>query len=66
MIIHTYEAAVGAKPTSPYLGRNILEYADYGCHIFEKDSGSVGLGVFLWGPVNSLGMHSLFLGSIIR
>ena len=45
-----------------YNAWGICDIDGYGCFVFEKDPSSVGLGVFNWRRVYSLGNHSLFLG----
>ena len=51
------------KNPTVYKHREIREYPDSGCYVYEQDTSLLGpLGFFSWKRVNSLGSHSLFLG----
>ena len=64
MIIRTHEPdKLYCKNPTVYKHREIREYPDSGCYVYEQDTSLLGpLGFFTWRPVNSLGSHSLFLG----
>ena len=52
-----------AKTPTVYKHREIREYLDSGCYVYEQDTSLLGpSGFFSWRRVNSLGSHSLFLG----
>ena len=52
-----------AKKTNIYKHREIREYLDNGCYVYEQDTSFLGPLRFLsWRRVNNLGSHSLFLG----
>ena len=64
MIIRTHEPEnLYCKNPTVYKHREIREYPDSGCYVYEQDTSLLGpLGFFSWRRVNSLGSHSLFLG----
>ena len=64
MIIWTHEPEkLYCKNPTVYKHREIFEYSDSGCYVYEQDTGLLGPSGFLsWRWVNSLGSHSLFLG----
>ena len=60
MLIRTYQ--IDQTITSNHMQYNAWGVRDidgYGCFVFEKDPSSVGLGVFNWRRVYSLGNHSI-------
>ena len=64
MIIRTHEPKkLYCKNPTVYKHREIREYPDSGCYVYEQDTSLLGpSGFFSWSRVNSLGSHSLFLG----
>lgn len=64
MIIRTHEPEkLYCKNPTVYKHREIREYLDSGCYLYEQDTSLLGpLGFFSWRRVNNLGSHSLFLG----
>ena len=64
MIIRTHELEnLYCKNPIVCKHREISEYPDSGCYVYEQDTSLLGpLGLFSWRRVNSLGSHSLFLG----
>jgi hypothetical protein len=64
MIIRTHQpASLYCKNPTVYKQREIREYPENGCYVYEQDTSLLGPSGFLsWRRVNSLGSHSLFLG----
>ena len=64
MIIRTHELEkLYCKNPTVCKHREIREYLDSGCYVYEQDTSLLGPAGFLsWRQVNSLGSHSLFLG----
>ena len=64
MIIGTHEPKkLYYKNPTVYKHREIREYHESGCYVYEQDTSLLGpLGFFSWRRVNNLGSHSLFLG----
>ena len=64
MIIRTHEPEkLYCKNPTVCKHREIHEYPDSGCYVYEQDTSLLGPAGFLsWGRVNSLGSYSLFLG----
>ena len=63
MIIRTHEPKkLYCKTPTVCKHREIREYPDSGCYVYEQDTSLLGPAGFLsWRPVNSLGSYSLFL-----
>ena len=63
MIIRTHEPEkLYCKNPTVCKHREIREYPDSGCYVYEQDISLLGPSGFLsWRRVNSLGSHSLFL-----
>ena len=63
MIIRRHEPKkLCCKNPTVYKHREIREYLDSGCYVYEQDTSLLGPAGFLsWRRVNSLGSYSLFL-----
>ena len=61
MIIRTHEPEkLYCKNPTVYKHREIREYPDSGCYVYEQDTNFLGpLGFFSWRRVNILGSHSV-------
>ena len=64
MIIRRHEPKkLCCKNPTVHKHREIREYPDSGCYVYEQDISFFGPARFLsWRRVNSLGSYSLFLG----
>ena len=64
MIIQTHESVkLYCKNPTVCKHREISEYPDSGCYVYEQETSLLGpAGYLSWRRVNNLGSYSLFLG----